>query len=81
MDLRVKLTNALRSCLKGYYPLACEVAGDKLNEGLALDFLTRWPTFEQLKRSRLTTIRSFYTRGNSRYSKATGMAFPGGRRV
>ena len=70
VDLRVKLTNELRSCLKGYYPLACEVAGDKLNEGLALNFLTRWPSFEKLKRSRLTTIRSFYTHGNSRYSKA-----------
>jgi len=70
VDLRVKLTNALRSCLKAYYPLACEVAGDKLNEGLALDFLTKWPTFGKLKRSRITTIRSFYTHGNSRYSKA-----------
>lgn len=70
VDLRVKLTNALRSCLKSYYPLACEVAGDKLNEGLALDFLTRWPTFEKLKRSRLSTVRSFYTKGNSRYSNA-----------
>ena len=70
VDLRVKLTNELRSCLKSCYPLACEVAGDKLNEGLALDFLTRWPTFEKLKRSRLSTIRSFYTHGNSRCSKA-----------
>jgi transposase len=70
IDLRVKLTNELRSCLKSYYPLACEVAGDKLNERLALDFLTRWPTFEKLKCSRLSTIRSFYTHGNSRYSKA-----------
>ena len=70
VDLRVKLTNSLRSCLKSYYPLACEVAGDKLNEKLALDFLTRWPTFEKLKRARLATIRNFYTKGNSRYSKA-----------
>ena len=70
VDLRVKLTNELRSCLKSYYPLACEVAGDKLNEKLALDFLSRWPTFEQLKRSRLTAVRKFYTHGNSRYSKA-----------
>ena len=69
VDLRVKLTNALRSCLKSYYPLACEVAGDKLNEKLALDFLSRWPTFEQLKRARRSTIEKFYTRGNSRYSK------------
>lgn len=70
VDLRVKLTNALRSCLKSYYPLACEVAGDKLNESLALRFLAKWPSFESLKRSRLTTVRSFYTRGNSRSSKA-----------
>ncbi|QBG48043.1 IS110 family transposase [Verrucomicrobia bacterium S94] len=68
VDLRGKLTNELRSCLKSYYPLACEVAGDKLNERLALDFLTRWPSFEKLKRSRLSTVRSFYTHGNSRYS-------------
>jgi transposase len=70
VDLRVKLTNMLRSCLKTYYPLACRVAGDKLNEPLALNFLTRWPTFESLKRSRLSTVESFYTHGNSRSSKA-----------
>jgi transposase len=60
----------LRSCLKDYYPLACKVAGDKLNEPLALNFLERWPTFDDLKRSRLSTIERFYTRGNSRSSKA-----------
>lgn len=70
VDLRVKLTNALRSCLKTYYPVACAVAGDKLNEPLALDFLTRWPNFEALKRARLSTVEKFYTRGNSRSSKA-----------
>lgn len=70
VDLRVKLTNMLRSALKAYYPLACEVAGDKLNEKLALDFLAKWPTLEKLKRARASTIRSFYTRGNSRSCKA-----------
>ncbi len=69
VDLRVKLTNMLRSCLKTYYPLACKVAGDKLNEPLALNFLTRWPTYESLKRSHFSTVEKFYTRGNSRYSK------------
>lgn len=57
VDLRVKLTNRLRSVLKAYYPLACEVAGDKLNEGLALDFLTKWPTLQALKRARPSTIQ------------------------
>lgn len=70
VDLRVKLTNMLRSSLKAYYPLACEVAGDKLNEKLALDFLTKWPTPEKLQRARETTVRSFYSRGNSRSGKA-----------
>jgi len=69
VDFRVKLTNALRSCLKTYYPLACKVAGDKLNEPMALDFITKWPTFDKLQRSRETTIRTFYTRGNSRSEK------------
>ncbi len=70
VDLRVKLTNMLRSCLKTYYPLACRVAGDKLNEPLALNFLTKWPTFESLKRARTSTIEKFYARGNGRSSKA-----------
>lgn len=66
VDLRVKLTNTLRSTLKAYFPLACEVAGDKLNENMALNFLTKWPTFESLKRARRTTIEQFYRQQNSR---------------
>ena len=67
VNLRVKLTNALRSALKDYYPLACEVAGDKLNEGMALNFLIKWPTLEKLQRARPSTLRQFYYRLNSRY--------------
>jgi len=67
VNLRVKLTNRLRSMLKAYYPLANEVAGDKLHEALALDFLTKWPTLQALKRARPSTIHSFYTRHSSRY--------------
>jgi len=70
VDLRVKLTNMLRSCLKTYYPLACQVAGDKLNEPLALNFLTKWPTFGELKRARPSTIEKFYALGNGRSTKA-----------
>jgi transposase len=69
VNLRVKLTNQLRSALKAYYPLACEVAGDKLNEGMALNFLSRWPTLETLQRARPSTLRQFYHRLNSRYPK------------
>lgn len=69
INLRVKLTNALRSNLKAYYPLACEVSGDKLNESLALSFLKKWPTFEALKKARPSTLRQFYSRLNSRYAQ------------
>lgn len=67
IDLRVKLTNELRSCLKTYYPLASEVAGDKLNEKLALDFIERWPRLDVLQKARRDTVKSFYTRHSSRY--------------
>jgi len=69
VNLRVKLTNQLRSALKAYYPLACEVAGDKLNNPMALRFLAKWPTFEALKRARPSTLKQFYYRLNSRYPK------------
>lgn len=70
VNLRVKFTNMLRSCLKNYYPLACKVAGEKLNEPLALDFLTKWPSFENLKRARRSTIQQFYTSHNCRSERA-----------
>ena len=69
VNLRVNLTNQLRSALKSYYPLACEVAGDKLNNPMALRFLAKWPTLESLKRARPSTLRQFYYRLNSRYPK------------
>ena len=69
VNLRVKITNQLRSTLKCYYPLACEVAGDKLNNPMALRFLKKWPSFEALKKARLKTLEQFYYRLNSRYPK------------
>lgn len=70
VNQRVKLTNMLRSCLKTYYPLACQVAGEKLNEPLALDFLAKWPSFKALKRARAATLRKFYTAHNCRSERA-----------
>lgn len=69
VNLRTGLTNQLRSALKAYYPLACEVCGDKLNNPMALRFLTKWPTFEMLKKARPNTLKQFYYRLNSRYPK------------
>lgn len=69
VSLRVKLTNQLRSALKSYYPLACTVCGDKLNNPMALRFLAKWPTWEALKHARPQTLKQFYYRLNSRYPK------------
>jgi len=69
VNFRVKLTNQLRSALKAYYPLACEVCGDKLNSPMALRFLAKWPTLEALQKARPATLKQFYYRLNSRYPK------------
>jgi transposase len=69
VNLRVKLTNQLRSALKCYYPLACEVCGDKLNNPMALRFLAKWPTLGALQKARAATLKQFYYRLNSRYPK------------
>jgi transposase len=60
-----QVTNRLRSNLKDYYPQALELIGD-LDTQLACDFLEQWPTLQQLKRARPTTIETFFRRHNSR---------------
>jgi transposase len=45
---RVRITNRLRSTLKQYYPQVLEWF-DRINTPLFCDFITRWPTLEQVK--------------------------------
>ncbi|MFY9611121.1 MAG: IS110 family transposase [Blastocatellia bacterium] len=59
VDEVTRLTNRLTSVLKEYYPQALELAGE-LKSAQAVDFLTRWPTLEELKRARPATIEKFY---------------------
>lgn len=59
VDEVTRLTNRLTSVLKEYYPQALEWAGD-LKSAQALDFLSKWPTLEELKRARPKTIEKFY---------------------
>ena len=60
VDLRTQLINSLIAALKAYYPQALELAGENLYAPLAIALLRKWPTFQQLKRARATSIRGFY---------------------
>ena len=53
------LTNRLKSTLKEYFPQALEWAGD-LDNVMALDFLTRWPTLGSIRRAGSTAVKTFY---------------------
>jgi transposase len=66
IDLRTQLTNWLTAHLKSYYPQALQLAGTKLYKPLAYDFLLRWPSLDEVKRARATTVRQFYIDHSSR---------------
>jgi transposase len=59
VDEVTRLTNRLKSTLKQYFPQALEWAGE-LNSELALDFLTRWPTVESVRKAGSTAVEKFY---------------------
>lgn len=59
VDEVTEQTNRLGSTLKQYYPQALEWAGE-LNEEMALDFLTRWPTLGSIRRAGSKAIEKFY---------------------
>ena len=56
---RARITNRLRSTLKQYYPQVLEWF-DRINTPLFCDFITRWPTLEQVKRARRSTLERFF---------------------
>jgi transposase len=66
IQLRTKLSNALTSALKAYFPQALHLLGDKLYTTLACDFLKKWPTLQDAKRAKPETIRAFYYGHNCR---------------
>lgn len=59
VDEVTKQTNRLKSTLKQYFPQALELAGE-LDEEMALDFLTRWPTLGSIRRAGSKAIEKFY---------------------
>jgi len=56
---RTALTNALKSRLKQYYPLAVEILGE-LDSELACRFLLRWDCLEAVAREAPQEIAAFY---------------------
>jgi transposase len=59
IDVRTRLSNAVKSRLKQYFPLALEVLGE-LDTELAARFLLRWSSLEELQREEPQEIAAFY---------------------
>ena len=56
---KVRLTNRLGNVLKQYFPQALDWFEDT-DTVLFCEFLTRWPTLQQLQRARRTTLERFF---------------------
>jgi hypothetical protein len=66
-DLATKTELRLISTLKQYFPLAVNLLGDVgIKSDIVLNFLSRWPTLDELQRAKAQTLRSFFYAHNSR---------------
>jgi transposase len=63
MSDRVRITNRLRNALKQYYPQTLEWF-DHIDTHLFCDFIKRWPSLEQARRARKTTLEKFFREHN-----------------
>lgn len=67
LDLATKTELKLISTLKQYFPLAVHLFNDVgMKSDIALSFLSRWPTLDELQRAKAHTVRSFFYAHNSR---------------
>jgi transposase len=67
LDLATKTELKLISTLKQYFPLAVNLfATVGMKSDIALSFLSRWPTLNELQRAKAHTVRSFFYAHNSR---------------
>ena len=67
LDLTIKTELKLISTLKQYFPLAVNLfRAVGMKSDIALNFLSRWPTLDELHRAKAHTIRSFFYAHNSR---------------
>ena len=59
LDVATKTELKLISTLKQYFPLAVNLFDD-MKSVIALNFLSRWPTLDELRRVKAQTVRSFF---------------------
>jgi transposase len=62
---KTRFTNRLTNTLKQYYPHALDWF-EQHDTLLFCDFLTRWPTFSQVKRARRASLQAFFYAHNGR---------------
>ena len=63
---RNRLSNAIKSQLKVYFPLALELLDQDTSTALAADLLFRWPTLEAIQKPSAHTLRKFFYGHNCR---------------
>ena len=68
VDDSKRITNRLTSALKQYYPQVVQWF-DAKDTVLFCDFLSRWPTFKQVKQARRATLEAFFREHNARPAK------------
>jgi transposase len=61
-----RLSNAIQSQLKVYFPLALELLDQKTSTLLAVDLLLRWPSLEAIQKQSAHTLRKFFYGHNCR---------------
>src|SRR5208283_3540854 len=67
LHLATKTELKLISTLKQYFPLVVNLfAAVGMKSDIALNFLSRWPTLNELHRAKTHTVLSFFYRHNSR---------------
>ena len=66
---RTRLSDRLTALLKGYFPQVLNWFPD-LRTLLVCDFLSRWPTLDEVKRVRTSTLEAFFRKHNSNRKQA-----------
>ncbi len=61
---RTRIHNRMSALVKGYFPQVLDWFDD-LGTLLVCDFLLRWPTLEEVKRAKKTTLERFFREHNS----------------
>jgi transposase len=66
VDQGTRLSNAIKSQLKVYFPLALELLDEDTSTALAADLLLKWPTLEGLQKQNAHSLRKFFYAHNCR---------------